>query len=68
MATAQLTPDQMAKLTALTMKLGTDESTALSKALDLADYIADTDADPDSKLLVEQKGQFTELQRAADSI
>ena len=33
MATAQLTPDQMAKLTALTMKLGTDESTALSKAL-----------------------------------
>lgn len=56
-----LTPDQAHKFAQLASKLGPDEETALGKVLDIADYILQTVEDPNSKLLVEQDGKFTQL-------
>lgn len=56
-----LTPEQAQQFAELTSKLGLDQQTALDKVLDIADYIVKTDEDPNSKLLVEQDGKFTQL-------
>lgn len=56
-------PDRtLEKLRILQSKLGAaDLETALDKSLNIANYVADTVSDSDSKLLVERRGKFTEL-------
>jgi hypothetical protein len=74
MANSALTEDILATLPELTVsklrmlqqKLGTDDlDSALDKSLNIANYVADTVSDPDSKLLVERQGRYTELKEIA---
>jgi hypothetical protein len=74
MANSALTEDVLAtlpeitvsKLRMLQQKLGADDlNAALDKSLDIANYVADTVNDPDSKLLVERQGRYTELKEIA---
>jgi hypothetical protein len=63
---ATLSPSTVSKLRVLQQKLGTtDLDTALEKSLNIANYVADTVKDPDSKLLVEREGRYTELKEIA---
>ena len=58
----ELPPELQEKLAVLQKKLGTDDlQSALDKSLNIANYITDTVNDPNSKLLVETDGKFTEL-------
>ena len=66
MSTTDLPESIVQKLEILKAKLGTDDlDTALEKSLDLANFVADTVNSPESKLLVERGGKFTELKRIA---
>ena len=59
---SQLPAALQAKLQVLKQKLGTDDlESTLNKSLNIANYIADTVHDPQSKLLVENGGTYTEL-------
>lgn len=58
----QLSDRMRQKLLVLQEKLGTqDLESTLDKSLNIANYVADTVSDSDSKLLVERQGKFTEL-------
>jgi hypothetical protein len=55
-----------AKLRVLQEKLGVDDlEAALDKSLNIANFVADTVKDKQSKLLVESDGKFTELRDIA---
>ncbi len=59
MSTADLSPNVVLKLKILQEKLGADDlDTALSKSLDIANFVADTIHDPSRKLLVEHDGKY----------
>jgi hypothetical protein len=56
----------VSKLRMLQRKLGADDlGAALDKSLNIANYVADTVRDPESKLLVERQGKYTELKEIA---
>lgn len=66
MSPADLPADVVSKLEILKSKLGTDDiSSALDKSLNIANFIADTVNDRDSKLLVERDGKYVELKSIA---
>ncbi len=66
MPTADLSPSVLSKLRILQEKLGADDlDSALDKSLNIANFVADTVSDPDSKLLVERQGEYTELKGIA---
>jgi hypothetical protein len=66
MLTAELPENITAKLQILQEKLGADDlDSALDKSLDIANYIADKISDPESKLLIERHGKYTELKGIA---
>ena len=66
MLTAELPENITAKLQILQEKLGADDlDSALDKRLDIANYIADKISDPESKLLIERHGKYTELKGIA---
>ncbi len=66
MNTAQLPAEVVSKLEILKGKLGTDDiGVALEKSLNIANFVADTVNDQDSKLLVERHGKYTELEGIA---
>jgi hypothetical protein len=59
---SQLPAKLQAKLQVLQQKLDTDDlESALDRSPNIANYIADTGHDPQSKLLVENGGKYTEL-------
>ncbi len=56
----------MSKLRILQGKLGADDlESTLDKSLNIANFVADTVSNPESKLLVERQGKFTELSEIA---
>ena len=58
----ELPPNLQAKLVALKEKLGTEDlESALDKSLNIANYVAETVKDPESKLLIERSGKFREF-------
>ena len=62
MTTTDLPESVILKLNVLKGKLGTDDlESALDKSLNLANFVVDTVNSPESKLLVERDGKFTEL-------
>ena len=62
MNTAQLPEEVVSKLEILKEKLGADDiGVALEKSLNIANFVADTVNDQNSKLLVERHGKYTEL-------
>ena len=66
MTTTDLSPTVISKLRILQEKLGADDlDAALDKSLNIANFVADTVGDPQSKLLVEREGKFTELKGIA---
>lgn len=66
MSTTQLPASVVSKLEILKDKLGTDDlEGALDKSLNIANFVADTVNDRDSKLLVERGGKYTELKGIA---
>ncbi len=66
MNTAQLPEDIVSKLEVLKGKLGTDDiGVALEKSLNIANFVADTVNDQNSKLLVKRDGKYTELEGIA---
>ena len=66
MNTAELPQDIVSKLEALKGKLGTDDiNVALEKSLNIANFVADTVNDRNSKLLVKRDGKYTELEGIA---
>ncbi len=63
---AQLPEDIVSKLEVLKGKLGTDDiGVALEKSLNIANFVADTVNDQNSKLLVKRDGKYTELEGIA---
>ncbi len=66
MNTAELPQEIVSKLETLKRKLGTDDiGVALEKSLNIANFVADTVNDRESKLLVERGGKYTELKGIA---
>ncbi len=66
MNAAQLPEDILSKPEVLKGKLGTDDiGAALKMSLNIANFVADTVNDRDSKLLVERNGRYTELEGIA---
>ena len=66
MSTADLSENVMSKRRILQQKLGEDDlESTLDKSLNIANFVADTVSNPDSKLLVERQGKFTELREIA---
>ena len=62
----EITPAIEAKLRALQEKLGADDlASALDKSLNIANFVAETVKDPNSKLLVESAGKFSEVKGIA---
>lgn len=62
----ELSPDVVSKLEILKNKLGANDiGTALDKSLNIANFIADTVNDRDTKLLVERDGKYVELKSIA---
>ena len=60
--TVQISDRTLEKLQVLKEKLKTEDlDSALDKSLNIANYVADTVSDEDSKLLVEKQGKYTEL-------
>lgn len=63
---ASLPEVTLSKLRLLEQKLGVQTlDEALEKSLEIANYVADTVSDPNTKLLVERQGRFTELKEIA---
>ena len=57
-----LSSKALEKLQYLQQKLGADDiESALDKSLNIANYIADKIEDPETKLLLESHGKYTEL-------
>ncbi len=66
MSTSDLSENVMSKLRILQEKLGADDlESTLEKSLNIANFVADTVSNPESKLLVERQGKFTELREIA---
>ena len=66
MSTADLSENVLSKLRILQQKLGADDlESTLDKSLNIANFVADTVSSPESKLLVERQGKFTELREIA---
>ena len=66
MPTTEFSADVVTKLRILQQKLGAEDlDTALDKSLNIANFVADTVSDPQSKLLVEREGKYTELKGIA---
>ncbi len=66
MSATHFSPEIISKLQILQQKLGADDlDAALTKSLNIANFVADTVHDQGSKLLVERDGKFTELKEIA---
>ncbi len=66
MSATHFSPEVISKLQILQQKLGADDlDAALTKSLNIANFVADTVHDQGSKLLVERDGKFTELKEIA---